>query len=107
VFSDTAEISDGRHPPNDLVIEQCVGAGDSSHMAMIGNVRLSPFGRIIITITCVSMQLDVMITKWGEGNIICLCQSDKRFAVQDDCPDKTIKRLDATCEDLNIEIKNR
>ena len=70
---------------------------DSSHMAMIGNVRLSPFGRIVITITCVSMQLDMMITKWGERNIIHVCQSDKWFPIQDDCPNETIKRLEATC----------
>jgi hypothetical protein len=75
-------------------------------MAMIGNVRLSPLGRIIITITCVSTQLDVAIAEWGERNIICICQSDKRFPVQDECPDETIKRSDATCGNLNIKVKN-
>jgi hypothetical protein len=75
-------------------------------MAMIGNIRLSPLGGIVITITCVSMQLDVTIAEWGERNIIRICQSDKRFPVQDECPDETIKRSDTTCEDLNIEVKN-
>ena len=88
------------------MIEQHVGAGDSSHIPMKGNVRLSPLGGIVVTITCVSAQLDVTITKWGEKNIVCICRSDKRFPLQDDCPDETIKRSDATCGDLNIEIKN-
>jgi hypothetical protein len=63
-------------------------------------------GGIVVTITCVSAQLDVTITEWGERNIIRVCQRDKRFPVQDKCPDETIKRSDATCGDLNIEIKN-
>ena len=88
------------------MIKQRVGAGDSGHMAMIGNVGLSPLGGIVVTITCVSAQLDVAIAKWGERNIIRLCRGDERFPVQDECPDETIQRSDATCGDLNIEIKN-
>jgi hypothetical protein len=75
-------------------------------MAMIGNIRLSPFGRIVITIMCVSAQLDMTITEWGERNIICICQSDERFPIQDKCPDETIKKTNATCRDLNIKVKN-
>ena len=75
-------------------------------MAMIGNVRLSPLGGIVVTITCVSMQLDVTITEWGKRNIICICQSDKRFPIQDDGPNETIKSSDTICRDLNIKIKN-
>jgi hypothetical protein len=46
------------------------------------------------------------IAKWVERNIIHVCQSDKKFSVQDECPNETIKRSDAICGDLNIEVKN-
>jgi hypothetical protein len=46
-----AEITDGWCPPYDLVFKQCVRAGDSGQMTVIGNVRLSPLGGVVITIT--------------------------------------------------------
>ena len=69
-------------------------------MTVIGKVRLSPLDGIVVTITRVSAQLDLAIAKRGERNIVRVCRSDKRLAVKDDCPDETIKSLDATCEQL-------
>ena len=51
------------------------------------------------------MQLDETIAKW-ERNVIHVHRSDIRLAIYDDCPDKTIDSLDATCGNLNIKTKN-
>ena len=45
-----AEISNGWYPPDDLVVEQCVWAGDSSHMAAIWIIRPSTLDRIVVTV---------------------------------------------------------
>jgi hypothetical protein len=101
-----AEITNDWCPPDDLVVGQRVGTGDSSQMTVIGTVRLSPLGGIIVAIACVSAQLDMTIVKRGERNVIRVRRSDKKITVRGDCSNDTIESLDATCGDLNIEIKN-
>jgi hypothetical protein len=75
-------------------------------MAVIGQVGLSPLDRIIVTITCISAQFDMTITKRGERNVIRVCRSDKGLALEDDSTDDTIKSSYASCGDLNIKTKN-
>ena len=50
-------------------------------MAVVGKVRLSPLSGIVVTVTRVSVELDVTIAKWGERNVVCVHRSDIGLAV--------------------------
>jgi len=67
------EITWNGRPPDDLMVRQGVGAGDSSVMRVVRKVGLSPLGGVVVTVTRVSAQLDFTIAKWGERNIIRVC----------------------------------